>query len=40
MPPINYTTQDYCDLPMNRAENNFAPLQILDNGNDNIQHTS
>ncbi|CAG8698707.1 22399_t:CDS:2 [Rhizophagus irregularis] len=31
----NNTTQAYSGSPINQAENDFAPLQILDNGNDN-----
>ncbi|CAB5213004.1 uncharacterized protein OCT59_003557 [Rhizophagus irregularis] len=34
----NNTTQAYSGSPINQAENDFAPLQILDNGNDNVQH--
>ncbi|CAB4408132.1 unnamed protein product [Rhizophagus irregularis] len=34
----NNTMQAYSDSLMNQAENDFAPLQILDDGNDNVQH--
>jgi hypothetical protein len=34
----NLNTQNYSNVPMNQTENSIAPLQILDNGNKNIQN--
>ncbi|PKB93133.1 hypothetical protein RhiirA5_442225 [Rhizophagus irregularis] len=35
----NHNTQNYSNLPMDQTDNSFAPLQILDNGNESTQHT-
>ncbi|RIA89798.1 hypothetical protein C1645_824252 [Glomus cerebriforme] len=36
----NDVTQGYPNLPMHQTENSFAPLQILNNNEQNIQHSS